>query len=756
MTSESDMNQWHAIPVDSRYTRRNAGRAMAGYVLRGLVELITNGRDSAIRMEQRGEASREDILRRPLELIKVMKTGRECDFVVRDRFEGMSADTMRKRLLHYGHMASAFDSARGVRGLNARGAKDAGMLGEVCFESIRDGMLTTCRVRLGEFTQPSSAPVTDDERARLDIVDGNGTVVTLSPFPEVRVPTFQTLVRDLERHIEIRYRPSEVCPVALDVSEYRHRGRPKECRITGFAPEGELLLEERIKIPGYAHVPGEARLSLFRSANALRVPGHSLTRLWRSEAGILVGDGRTAHDVSFLGAAGTSDAAAPHLFGNLEVPQIAELLRQFEEYEERRSEDPTLASDPLNPAQVTDPDRLGLNQEHPFVIALIDSVRPLVEEALTQIEEDLRSKTTGGVDKKLRAILEKLGQELAEMLEIDEGPDRGTQIPIGLSFVPPNARIVIGTVKRVGIYFRSSESMTESTACEISTESSSIDIIKQVVKMDPDPDSGVLRGYVEISGIALADTALVAGAALGESAVLRVSVRDEIENPPIELDRDLQFSRTRYSSIPGRKKRIDVYGDPALQGKSVFVTISGDKVHLSPATLHFVFDPDLGVCKAQFMAESTEEANEAVIAVCGDFDDTSRIVYRDLKGRPRINFDFEETASYGGGRRFKWEVAKNRIVIAAEHPTIARVLGPILDSKTGERWPGQHSPQARAVLAEIVAEAFVDRRMQKELPVMSIGVHNLVDPVEYEDQRYSFLEEVLTICHKALTPAYAK
>ena len=756
MTSKSDPDQWQTIPVDARYTRRNADRAMSGYIVRGLVELITNARDSGRRMEQRGEASREDLLGRPVELIQTVKKGGECNFVVRDRFEGMNATTMRDRLLRYGHITSDFDSVEGVRGLNARGAKDAGMLGEVRFESICDGVLTTCKVRLGEFTDPSSTSATREDRARLHIIEGNGTVVTLSPFPDVSIPKFGPLTGDLERHIEIRYRPNRIGAIPLDMSERKPKGQGKECRILGFAPEGDLLLDQFVEISGYTEFPDKARLIIRKSAESLRVSGRSLIRLWRSEAGILVGDGRTAHDISFFGAAGASEAGASHLFGTLEVPQIADLLKRFEEYEEQRAKDHTLSPDPSNPSQVTDPDRLGLNQEHPFVIALTDSVRPLVEKALAQIEEELRPPAGDRVDEKLRALLEKLGEELAEKLEIEGGAERGRQIPMGLSFVPPSIRTVIGHTKRAGIYYRASDHLTESETCQLSTESGAIELAQGSVELEPDPDTGVLRGYVEIKGVALTGTALVEGKASGENTVLRVSVRDEVPDPEIELDRDLQFSRSRYTSVPGRKKVIDVYGDPTLEGRSVVMTIDGDKVRPSWATLEFVFDSELGVCKARFTAECDEEASEELLAACSDLEDSSRIVYRDLKGKPRINFEFVDEPSFGRVRRFKWEVAQNRVIIAAKHPTIARVLGPDLDPQSGGKWPGQHSPQARAVLAELVAEAFVDRKMQKELPTMAMGPDNLVDPVDYEEQRYSFFDEVLTICHKVLTPPYSK
>ena len=70
------------------------------------------------------------------------------------------------------------------------------------------------------------------------------------------------------------------------------------------------------------------------------------------------------------------------------------------------------------------------------------------------------------------------------------------------------------------------------------------------------------------------------------------------------------------------------------------------------------------------------------------------------------------------------------------------------------KWPGQHDPQARAILAELIAEAYVDRRLGKELPSLGIGPENLVDPVEYESYRYKYFDECFMICHGFLTPAY--
>ncbi|HSW31798.1 MAG TPA: hypothetical protein VLH75_20110 [Longimicrobiales bacterium] len=730
---------------------------MSGFIVRGLIELITNGRDSGRRMMDRGEITLEGLLNTPIELLKNVGGDGRAEFVVRDHFEGMTADVMREHLLSYGKLSSGYESSRGVRGLNARGAKDVGILGEVRFESICDGGLASCRVSLGRYTEPESGKATDEDRARLSLFEGNGTVVTFTPFPEITIPRFETLASDLERHVEVRYAPPGLGAVPLDVFESNPNGGVKERRVLGFAPESEVVIDREVTIPGYEHLAGRVRVQLSRAHDALKVGGRAITRLWRSEAGVVVADGRTAHDVTYFGAAGSGEAGAAHLVGLVEAPQIALLLGDFEAFELRRSQDGSVAPDPRNPMQVTDPDRQGLNQEHPFVVALTEVVRPLVEEALAVIEDAIRPSTQHRVGDALRRVLEKLGEELAEKLEVEAGePDPGRSLPLGLSVVPPHLRVVIDKTRKAGVYYKAAEQLTEPMECTVSTESGAIELMTTQVTLEPIQESGFLRGYVEVKGAALSDAAFVDVVMGGDRAGLRVSVRDEQDPGEPILHQDLQFSRGRYTSVPGRQKNIEIFGDLSLDGEAVSVTVSGSDIRLSHKSVVLAFDPELGVCTGVLRAQCEHEANEKLVAACRDLGDTARIVFRELKGKPRIKFDLVDEENFRGVRRFKWEASKNEVLIAAKHPTLRRVLGPDSDPSTGEKWPGQDGPQARAILAEVIAEAFVDRMMQRELENLAIGVDSLVDPVEYEDLRYSHFDEVLQLCHKALTPAYSK
>src|SRR5207249_3002624 len=219
----------------------------------------------------------------------------------------------------------------------------------------------------------------------------------------------------------------------------------RETDIVGFSPQGEQVLDQEIPVPEYSGYGSPARLTLSRSAERLRVGGNALPRLWRSEAGILVTDGRTAHDITFFGVGGGDQAAAQYLFGELYVPQLVGLLAEFEAFELTRETDPSVSPPKLNPMQVTDPDRLGLNQEHPYVVALQERVRPLVQEALANIQRELTPSAQDRLGGELRDALERLGDELADRLEIGQGGGgRGTKIPWGLSVIPAAVRLEIG------------------------------------------------------------------------------------------------------------------------------------------------------------------------------------------------------------------------------------------------------------------------------------------------------------------------
>jgi hypothetical protein len=747
-------NEMRPLPVAPRYLRRNARRAMGGSVVRGLVELITNSRDSGYRLLSQNVVSLAELGSRPILIDYVAGRTGPKRLVVRDHFEGMSAEVMRTRLLEYGARVSGFDSTNFVRGINARGAKDVAALGEVMFESIHEDEFAECIIRDARYRDPLSRRATSTDRERLAISNGNGSVVTLTLAPDVTLPGFEALVRDLEHHIELRYE-GDLPAVKTILRDVRDGSLSRESPIEGFRAEGVLIGDHSLSLPEFSSYGGGGRLRLYKSASALE-PLHgrsTVSRFWRSEAGIVTADGRTAHDISFFGARGSDDSAANYLYGQLDLPQIPELLKEFERLEAARQDDSRIRLPERNPDQVTDPDRLGLNVEHPFVESVQAAVRPLIESALTEIQRELQPASSNRVGAELSRALDQLGEQLAERFEVPFGGDRrGSELPTGLSIIPGGLRLELGRTKRLGVYYRYADVQETHPPlqCACSVSSDAVTLASAQVTLEPvDGQGGVLRGSVEVTGRLLADIVTLSAVAGDESAIAKLSVREPGDGL-VTLDRDLQFSQRGYTSTLDRRKKIELFADPTLVGQAVDVVVGDPSASLSATTLLLVLDPHRGIAVASLWAESETPVRTTIEATCGDLHDESEIRFQESTARPKLKFDFEEVTDYGPGRRFKWDTAADayRIKIATKHATLTRLFGP-----ASQAWPGQSEPQTRAVLAEIIADAYVARRLSDEQASLSSGPENAVDPVDYDSYRYRCFEECLMICHSLLTPA---
>jgi hypothetical protein len=481
----------------------------------------------------------------------------------------------------------------------------------------------------------------------------------------------------------------------------------------------------------------------------------TVSRFWRSEAGIVTVDGRTAHDISFFGARGSDDSAANYLYGEIDLPQIPELLKEFERLESARQEDSRIHLPERNPDQVTDPDRLGLNLEHPFVESVQVAVRPLIEAALADIQRELQPSSSSRVGAELRSALDELGEQLAERFETPFGGDRrGTELPIGLSLIPGGLRLELGKTKRIGVYYRHADLQRSHPAevCAISVSSDAVSVNADQITLEPvEGQNAILRGSVEITGRLLTDIVTLTASVLQETQVARLTVREPSEGI-IALDRDLQFSQRAYTSIPERRKKIEIFGDPTLADETAEVTVADPTVSLSANTLRLVLDPKRGVVAGSLWAEAECPVQTRLSATCGLLTDESEIRFQEISAKPKLTFAFDEVSDFGPGRRFKWDgVIQNRIRIATKHPTLSRLFGP-----AAQKWPGQSEPQTRAVLAEIISDAYVARRLGEEQASLSTGPDNAIDPVDYDSYRYRCLEECLMICHGVLTPAVAR
>ena len=119
---------------------QNASHAIRD-VYDAIVELVTNADDRYQVMEASGQMMKEGLIE-----IDVLRRKKESSILmVRDHADGMTAETMDKKLSAVGGRVSGLESGLMVRGTNSRGAKDVCALGQVKFQSFAEARVPGVR-----------------------------------------------------------------------------------------------------------------------------------------------------------------------------------------------------------------------------------------------------------------------------------------------------------------------------------------------------------------------------------------------------------------------------------------------------------------------------------------------------------------------------------------------------------------------------------------------------------------------------------
>ena len=144
------------IEVESRYQMQNANFAVRN-VYDAAIELITNADDRYCVLKVPGTIEIE---------VERRRKGQLDRFIVRDLADGMTSEDMDVKISKRGGLVSGLESGKSVRGTNSRGAKDIAAMGDVIFESIKNGKYHKCSLHRTKFTPYRSLRVTKEIRER--------------------------------------------------------------------------------------------------------------------------------------------------------------------------------------------------------------------------------------------------------------------------------------------------------------------------------------------------------------------------------------------------------------------------------------------------------------------------------------------------------------------------------------------------------------------------------------------------------------
>ncbi|MBS3956446.1 MAG: hypothetical protein KGZ40_02810 [Clostridiales bacterium] len=699
------MRPGKAMPVE--LTKRH-GQIVASESIRdvfdALRELVTNSDDSYHRMGHKGGRIIVEVKRHRGSVPSVIR--------IRDRAQGMTLEEMKAKIRRVGDRTSS----SGDRGFFARGARDCAALGDMTFESIKDG-----RYHKAQFTRNwdfipweadgrkgGSPLATKEDHDRLGI-KGHGTVVTIET--QMRVPRFRTFEERLPLFWPLRDILDENGPSEVLIADGTQQTLAP-IKVCYRMPEAELVLDESYAVPGYEGA--SAHLRIYRAPDPLVDDADRFRR-----SGIIVKATRAIHECSFLLARELeSEPLARRYFGRLECEFIDTICEEWDAAREAGE-----SHTAKNPEFLVDPQRQrGLSRTHPFTAALYEyptsKVRELVAEDRRSVTQDAGSIGSEALQKRLRDLA-KLAERFlqdegeAEDLITDDEEVQDDLFQSGVLLVPTYAKIREGRERNLTLYVSTKLAVTSETEFAVTADSGSVTVVDSVVYLRPHKKRrDVMLGTIVLRGESTEEGILVSASAVGlPSAEALVSiVPDAIEDR--NFIEKLEFEHKNYKVREGRKKTLRIFAQypDLVTGETPIRVISSspqDVVVRGHATLVPVDGTNFAAAEIVIEARRQLAAPVTITASANDASCVAqvRVVQDERQGVP-LRIDIVDKPLWGF--RAQWSDAEGRpnvLQVSAQHPSVRRYLG------AAPEYAGQDSSLCRLLLAEIVSEAICRRTL---------------------------------------------
>lgn len=314
-----------------------------------LVELITNCNDAYKKTSFVEKVIEIDIINP--NIIKV-----------RDRAIGLTAEQLGKCFLQIGNYTASDTS----RGFFSRGAKDISAIGDITFNSIKNGKYSQCILNTDAYglVTISDIDATLEIRNDLKIPDPfNGLEVTINLLPNFRDNSPETLYNTVSKLAVLRDIMGDPTTLIWLRLYDKTSGEPKyNKRLTYVVNDSSLLLDVTFSIPNY--VDKKARFVVYKVSKPFPQP----VKETMMEFGFLIKDSTSVYEVGTISDRFRWNPYINYLYGHVYCDHIHELLVDYDRN----------GASSTNPYPIIDPSRLtGINKQHPFIIQMlaIPSVR---------------------------------------------------------------------------------------------------------------------------------------------------------------------------------------------------------------------------------------------------------------------------------------------------------------------------------------------------------------------------------------------
>lgn len=730
-------------PVELEYTRRY-GALVAQHSIQDfydlIVELVTNCDDSYHGLFADGKSQVDG---GPIVIeIEPHRRGNSSIVTVRDRAAGF-ADLERK-LKKVGERTSR----EGDRGFMARGLKDCAAIGHVIVETIVDGRYFKAEITQAMKMIPWTAgkkpgsDATDEDRKRLGILRGNGTVVRVELDPHQTVPRLETLKRDLPWHFALRDIVAPEGPSSVKVAYPDTKPEP----LTWTAPDAELVHDREYPVPGYADA--RFRFQLWKAKAALDDPADKRCR----RTGVVVRGTRGIHGVSFLATELESDPAAELFFGRIECAAIDDLAEDYNTKLERGE-----PHDESNPMFVLDPNRRGgLEERHPFTRALyqqpIEVLRDEFKKHRDSERERKRQVEAKETTERLRRLAREASKFMREKLEeagaLTSGEEVRTKtfMKTGLGLTPAFTQLPVGSTKTYTVRVARELNLPMGTVVKPWLSKAAAEVVEVIgeptdLAADPAYDD-LQRGSFVLRAMKVGKVQVGCQVDGLDPIFAEVQV---VDAAPVDLEipNGFAFAHKGYAVRPGATKRLVVrarFDHPIAEPPAVKFAVEDDSVvklrghhtlELVVGTTYYEGAISVEGKKVNGKTRVTAEL-DGKVATC-----VVSVAQRDEQG---IELIFQ-LVDYPLGQNYRatWDREQpNKLLITTQHESIARYLG-----RADEGYPGQHKDAFRVLLAELISDNVCRRIAEEQLRALPAEI--TVDKVYVQHNK--LMREFTPIAH---------
>ena len=735
------------MKVAKRVYRQLSDESMSS-LWEAIVEFLTNVDDSCERLSQ----AKNEKKWFGKSLFEYYPGGKKNStvLIIKDQAEGMTYETLEKCFGNYGEKQSGTAS----RGIAGRGAKDAASIGDVSVISIKDDKFS--QIKIDHLTRKFQvyAKNVKAKNSHYKMVGvknrKNGTAIQLEISAEKSGYHLRT--SDLIKKIPLHYALSEILHHEKKTLSLKFKSKNDDTVLSHYPPQGNLVEEKTFYVNKYKERFGEDSkviFKLFKSEMPLDSgEGDKRFRQW----GVSIIGKKAVHEKSLLDSTYDIAPEGKYYFGYLKSNLITRLLN---DYDENQSKNKSASKD--NPHAIIDLKRVeGLKRDHPAVDELFRIPKEIIKKFILEDRNSAENKNIENENTK--ETLDELAKECAKLMddlyEEDDTDIQGIEIDLNQwKFIPPKQNLHVGKRKFIYAYTRKENLSANLDTAFIDVSKGDNDCViihsKKVKYTVSKKKKNLIFFKFEIEGAKpKKDISINVYQKEGQIRTsLKINVLAE-ENRVFK--NELEFEKEVYNIKMNKVKRLKIFAKvPEVITKNtsdeelIAKVFNVDSNHLKiiGQCKFSIYGPNYAVGFLQVEGRALSSNNEITIQLNGKRASTYINVLNkedEDDDDDKSKFNFQILPNKYGKQRYQWNPqSPNTLEIAGEHDQLKRYLG-----KKENNYPGQETSCFKSLLAEIITEAMIQKRMTLNSRYDPSTYVGLVDKANIEDTIMNFMFKV--------------